>query len=356
MKKLIYLIVLALILGLVLTGCSLLSNISQVPATEQSGIINLTKGTSGAITLYADQDIPVGTVSVWNDCTDLHVTYDITEPNWVMTETHLAVVTDLSEFPTNKAGNPKVGLFPHKREYDFIDGVREDTYTISDTRGVGTTLYIAAHAVVEKQIEGEIIQEEPVWGAGTDFSGKNWATYFTYNIALAVGDSYGGGKVAYILQSGDPGYITGERHGLIAAAADQGKDIIWALFAYEITTVPGTLTTIGSGSANTDKIITQNGGGSGYAAGLARACTDGGYSDWFLPSKDELDKLFDNKDAIGGFDVNGVNLYYWSSSEYDLSSYPEFNAKYAWSQNFNVGNQSRGCKWFIARVRAVRAF
>jgi len=44
MKKLYYLIVLALILGLVLTGCSLLSNISQVPATNQSGITYLTKG------------------------------------------------------------------------------------------------------------------------------------------------------------------------------------------------------------------------------------------------------------------------------------------------------------------------
>ena len=43
MKKLIYLTVLALVLGLVLTGCSLLSNISQVPATEQSGITYLTK-------------------------------------------------------------------------------------------------------------------------------------------------------------------------------------------------------------------------------------------------------------------------------------------------------------------------
>ena len=44
MKKLSYLIVLALILGLVLTGCSLLSNIGQAPANEQSGITNLTKG------------------------------------------------------------------------------------------------------------------------------------------------------------------------------------------------------------------------------------------------------------------------------------------------------------------------
>ena len=46
MKKFYFLIVLVLILGLVLTGCSLLSNISQVPATDQSGITYLTKGSS----------------------------------------------------------------------------------------------------------------------------------------------------------------------------------------------------------------------------------------------------------------------------------------------------------------------
>jgi len=44
MKKYYFLIIVALILGLVFTGCSLLSNISQVPATEQSGITYLTKG------------------------------------------------------------------------------------------------------------------------------------------------------------------------------------------------------------------------------------------------------------------------------------------------------------------------
>ena len=43
MKKLVYLIVLVLILGLVLTGCSLLSNIGQAPDTDQSGVIYLTK-------------------------------------------------------------------------------------------------------------------------------------------------------------------------------------------------------------------------------------------------------------------------------------------------------------------------
>jgi len=48
MKKLIYLIVLALILGLVLTGC-LLSNLGQVPTSEQSGITYLTKGSSSGL-------------------------------------------------------------------------------------------------------------------------------------------------------------------------------------------------------------------------------------------------------------------------------------------------------------------
>ncbi len=56
MKKLIYLIILVLILGLVLTGCSLLSNIGQAPATEQSGITYLTKGS----TLNVDVDWQIG--------------------------------------------------------------------------------------------------------------------------------------------------------------------------------------------------------------------------------------------------------------------------------------------------------
>jgi len=54
MKKYYFLIIVALILGLALTGCSLLSNISQVPVAEQSGITYLTKGLfSGLVGLWS---------------------------------------------------------------------------------------------------------------------------------------------------------------------------------------------------------------------------------------------------------------------------------------------------------------
>ena len=94
MKKFYFLIIVALIFGMVLTGCSLLSNVGQVPTTGQSGIINLTKGTPGTITLYAGQNIDVGTLEVWDDTVELFVKYTVPDP-WCITETHLHVSKEL---------------------------------------------------------------------------------------------------------------------------------------------------------------------------------------------------------------------------------------------------------------------
>ena len=176
----------------------------------------------------------------------------------------------------------------------------------------------------------------------------------TVTVAAAViGQSYGGGKIAYILQDGDPGYAAGQTHGLIAAAFDQddGAGIMWAILAWQSTAVPGgTGTAIGTGPANTDKIIAQNGAGSTYAAGLARAYAGGGYLDWYLPSKDELNKLHISHVAIGGF----AYTYYLSSSEFDP------DPAYAWAQIFGSGAQSGeqnwGDKYRAMKVRAVRSF
>ena len=81
------------------------------------------------------------------------------------------------------------------------------------------------------------------------------------------------------------------------------------------------------------------------AAGVTVGHNYGGYTDWFLPSQDELDALYDAKDVVGGF----ASGSYWSSSEY--------SSNYAWYQYFDDGNQSNyDGKGSTLRVRAVRAF
>ena len=182
MKKLIYLIVLTLILGLVLTGC-LLSNVGQVPTTGQSGIAYLTKGIEAVpnkYPLYAGQDWLVGEVLVWSDDTQVCVRYELNEgaleEGWLIYETHLAVAASIAGIPVNKSDNPKVGKFPYG--YDDIGGEEfyEECIPFGTEEGeldvdCDETLVIAAHAVVEKHEGCNEIGD--VYGIERD-TGKVW--------------------------------------------------------------------------------------------------------------------------------------------------------------------------------------
>jgi hypothetical protein len=172
------------------------------------------------------------------------------------------------------------------------------------------------------------------------FNGTEWTNIIGGRASLYVGMEYQGGIIAYILQNGDPGFDANIQHGLIAATFDQGSSE-WN--DYTITGATGTA--IGTGLSNTNAIIASQGTPSiRYAAGLARAYREGGYEDWYLPSQDELSKLYLNRVAIGGF----AKVYYWSSTEYG-----DYDA---WTQSFDGGTQSLNDKVNTSYVRAIRAF
>lgn len=140
-------------------------------------------------------------------------------------------------------------------------------------------------------------------------------------------------------------YSDGWRY-LEAAPSDQSTGIQWYNGSYVATGAAGTA--IGTGQANTTTIVGVQGAGS-YAAQLCDALNEGGYSDWFLPSKDELNLMYVNlnQHGVGGF----TDRHYWSSTEH--------NTWAAWYQIFDSGYQDIGKKDLnagIIRVRAVRAF
>ncbi len=129
-------------------------------------------------------------------------------------------------------------------------------------------------------------------------------------------------------------------------AAPRSEEAIepWGGYGTEVVDARGTA--IGTGAANTQAIVEKLGDGAEYAA---RVCADmdyRGYDDWFLPSKEELNRMYENlhQEGMGGF----APELYWSSSE--------LNAGFASSQDFHDGEQYPATKYSLLGVRAARAF
>ncbi|HPE58265.1 MAG TPA: hypothetical protein PK904_17805, partial [Bacteroidales bacterium] len=138
-------------------------------------------------------------------------------------------------------------------------------------------------------------------------------------------------------------YLDGEGGGMVCAENDQSSPASWGCNG---TFIGGTQTNIGSGATNTNIIVT-NCSTTGIAA---RICDDlilNDYTDWYLPSKDELNLMYVNLhlSGLGGF---SVGTSYWTSSEY--------GSFIAWRQGFLSGDQTTPSKRITLLVRPVRSF
>ena len=170
----------------------------------------------------------------------------------------------------------------------------------------------------------------------------------------AVGDTGpGGGIVFYVHANGT--FACGEtlnQNCTYLEAAPFGDEVqrTWATGGNQSAAVSGADgTAIGTGEQNTADIVAQSGNVAVTSAAVyCSELVSGGQSDWFLPSKDELNLMYTNLHSastpLGGFS----SVYYWSSSE--------GGGSIAWFRNFDGGGQYYDGKSVSLSVRPVRAF
>ena len=246
----------------------------------------------------------------------------------VQGSTPVTTITETDQYTGTVSWDPADNPFDYSTEYTAtITLTAKSGYTLT---GITENFFTVAGA--------ETVTNDADSGVVTAFFPETDAQVF------AIGDTgpSGVGIVFYITDGG--------LHGLEVAPEDQSTSAAWSTIT---DAYANGSTAIGTGSANTDAIILQNSG----AASAAKICRDYRASeegDWFLPSMDELDAIWDNlvddgtgaNSGVGGFATD----YYWSSSDFD------FMSTLAYYQFFFNGNQSAKDKYLSCRVRAVRAF
>ncbi|MEX1190728.1 MAG: hypothetical protein WED10_11795 [Brumimicrobium sp.] len=120
-----------------------------------------------------------------------------------------------------------------------------------------------------------------------------------------LGDSLNGGIIVYIFKPGDIGYVENEFHGIIADFSHINNSI-WGCESYPMNTS----TEIGTAIDNTNHIV-NNCFAQSFAAKSCHEYENNGYSDWVLPSIDDLEQIFQNENMWNVIFIGG----FWSSSQ-----------------------------------------
>lgn len=175
----------------------------------------------------------------------------------------------------------------------------------------------------------------------TIYKTKNIIVYSICNFP-PIGSNYGGGIVSYIHPDNS--------FALIIGSEDIGGEQRFCFNEYDVNPfvpISGISydNTLGNGGTYTDLIIAalDSEGQSGYAAKLARSYNGGGYSDWYLPSAEELDTAISNLKSLGNFIVcTSYRNSYWSSSSGNWDEY--HNEKNIYGIGY-IENNTHGTTW-----------
>lgn len=166
--------------------------------------------------------------------------------------------------------------------------------------------------------------------------GTAYGSQVSFMTVHVLGENFGGGIIFYVDGTG--------QHGLISTTSTQSTNCAWGCINTSISGASGTA--IGTGLSNTNSIVA----GCSESGIAAKICSDlvlSGYSDWYLPSKDELQMMYTNRSYIGNF-PGCTTCYHWSSTE-------ATNAN-AWSLYGFNGNSIQSYKGTGPWVRAIRSF
>jgi hypothetical protein len=163
------------------------------------------------------------------------------------------------------------------------------------------------------------------------------------SVTYAVGDTGPGGGLVFLISGGLTYEMAPKTWG-----ANETTGIQWC--SDTTTSIAGAVdTAVGTGSANTTAML--NLPCTSGAAVAARAYVGGGFTDWFLPSQDELNEMW-LYSQVGGFNTATYGLasaLYWSSTQLSSNT--------AQGQNFINGSPYPDPKNSLSlRVRPVRAF
>ena len=227
------------------------------------------------------------------------------------------------------------------------------SYTYSYT-GTGITTY--GPSATKPTDGGTYTVIATVAANGNYTSASSSATAFRISLNdLAVGNTYGGGKVAYILGPLDIGYDASQKHGIIVSGYLSTNMVVWGnkleltgasggagIYNQDYGTWDYPPADLETGMNNTNLIISSEGAGTNYPASIARSYSGGGYTNWYLPSASQMNAMKAN------LSPSGVN-YVWTSTE--DGAYDAFT----WNI-INGGYQTQQKDFAIAKFLAARSF